>query len=88
MKKRAGLLYPLVLLVAIIFMFGLTWAVLYWGGMLPLQNYIIGLYGTSIFPTAQYDFMVEIGVFWGFIATLAVLLWLWNQSNRRDTPTV
>lgn len=88
MKKRAGLLYPLVLLVAIIFMFGLTWAVLYWGGMLPLQSYIIALYSVNIFPSTPYQFMVEVGAFWGFIMTIAVLVWLWNQSNRRDSPTV
>ena len=86
--KRVASGYALIILFCIIIIGGITWAVLYWGGMLPLQSYIIALYSVNIFPSTPYQFMVEVGAFWGFIMTIAVLVWLWNQSNRRDSPTV
>lgn len=88
MSERVGVTYALILLLCMIIMGGISWLVLYWGGMLPLQNNIVAQYGTSIFPTTDYTFMTEIGIFWGFIMTLAVLIWLWQQSTRRDSPSV
>ena len=87
-KKRAALGAALIGLLLTVFVFGIVWAVLYWGGMLPLQTYIINLYTVNIFPNAEYQFMVAMGVFWGFIVTLAVLINLWQQSTRRDDGTV
>ena len=87
-KKRRGSGYALLIVGVTIFAFGIVWAVLYWGGMLPLQANIVSQFTVGIFPTAQYQFMVEMGVFWGFIVTIALLIWLYNQSNRRDGPVV
>lgn len=82
--KRRGIGWAIAALVAFWFVFGIVWAVLYYGGMLPVESQITTLYGSSIFDPTTASFMDAIGAFWPMIVTGVLMLWLWQESNKRD----
>lgn len=68
----------------IIIIVGIVWIGLYYGGILPIYNSIVGSYGASIFDATDITFVLTFCAFWLFMCTLAALWWLWQRSQKRD----
>lgn len=63
---------------------GIVWGVLYYGGIIPVYNSIVNQYGSGIFDNNVITFVLWFCAAWVIILLLAGLIWLWNQSNKRD----
>jgi cbb3-type cytochrome oxidase subunit 3 len=79
-KKRAGIGYALAVLFMIIFAFGIIWAVLYYGLIIPAQSSI----GTSWSDSLTLQFMETMALWWPFIVLIAAIIWLLNRSNKQE----
>lgn len=67
-----------------IFVLGIVWIVLYYGGILPTYNLVSAQFGTGVYNSVDLTFVLDFAAAWLFICTLAMLYWLWQQSQKRD----
>ncbi len=83
MSQRKAIAYNLVVVAAIIFVIGIIWIGLYYGGILPVYNSITGTYGAGIFDSSTITFVLAFCAWWMFMCTVAVIWWLWQRSQKR-----
>ena len=67
-----------------VFVVGIVWIVLYWGGILPTYNLVTATFGTGVYDATDLAFVLAVASSWLFICTLAMLYWLWQRSQKRD----
>ena len=84
MKKRHGIVYPLVVFLACIVAVGILWIGLYYGGILPIYNTVVATYGSGAFSTTDVDFILAVCAFWLFFCTILGLVWLWQRAQKPE----
>ena len=72
------------LLLGILFLIGIVWAVLYYGAILPTEDAQISLYGAAVYDPTVLPIVMSFALFWTFLMTFGIVLWLWQRSNKRD----
>ena len=81
-KRRAGIGWALGVLVAILFLFGVVWDVLYYGGILGAYTEVTALFGLTDYDSATLGFVMAFAAWWPFLVTINVIRWVWQQSNK------
>ena len=79
--KRRGIGWALVTGFCVIFALGIVWAVLYYGGIQPIQATLTSSY---YFDPTTLSFVDTVAAFWMAILTIALVYWWWVESNKRD----
>lgn len=82
-RKRRGITYEMGLMAGWFFLLGVMWVVLYWGLLLPTESFMVGLYGSGVYYTPVFDFVLAFILFWPFILSVGGTLWLIQRSNKR-----
>ena len=82
--KRRGIAYALIMVFGVILLIGIIYGTLYFGPMTSIQNQAVADVGTGAFDQPSMVFFETVGLFFMFIMTLALLLWLWQQSQKRN----
>jgi cbb3-type cytochrome oxidase subunit 3 len=83
MKSRPAIATALALMAMTIFVVGIVWIVLYYGGILGVYNSVIAQFGTGVFDSTDLTFVMAFAGFWLFICTMAMLYWLWQRSQKQ-----
>lgn len=81
---RVAIAHPIMVLLGFFVIVGIIWIGLYYGGILPIYNSIVGTFGGAIFDSTVSTFVLTVCAFWVLILTLGGLYWLWQQSQKPE----
>jgi hypothetical protein len=82
--RRRAIGYALGVMVAILFVIGVVWGVLYYGAVVLMLDTANNSYAGA-FPSDVTTLMTS--VYEGYMAIMTILMvyWLWMQSRKRST---
>lgn len=66
---------------AIAVVIGIVWTVLYYGGLSPMFTNLPNQY-PGAYNTRTFAFVEDFALFWTALVTFALVVWLWNQSQK------
>ena len=84
MARRAGIGWAVSTLALGLFVFGIIWAVLYYGALYPMSQNIPTQYPNA-FDSVSLTFVDTFIAWFPFAVSLFFILWLWAKSNRTGT---
>ena len=80
-RKRRGLGWALLILFLSVVMIGIVWTVLYYGGLKPMFTNLPVQY-PGAYTSLTFSFVEDFALFWTALVTVALIVWLWNQSQK------
>ena len=79
--KRRGIAWALLILFLAVIVIGIVWTVLYYGGLKPMFTNLPNQY-PGAYQSLTFTFVEDFALFWTALVTIAITLWLWNQSQK------
>lgn len=85
-RRRVGSTWAFGVTFVTFFVFGIVWAVLYYGGILTFITFDNTYYSSAFSGVLNAPFLViqAVCAWWPFIVLFALTMWNIQQANRRE----